>query len=154
MYSKPHCHTIRSWRMFEIAFLTGAAAIIYRPRGHRGSGQVVRGRSMGESDLNSRGPAVISVGSSRGHDLNPGDKTKIAAATTRMLPVEAPVNILIVDDEPKNLTVLEAILDAPGYRLVRAESAEHALLALLADGLTLLILDTRMPGATGLELAQ
>ncbi|HWO34483.1 MAG TPA: response regulator [Candidatus Acidoferrum sp.] len=109
---------------------------------------------MGESDLNSRRPTVISVGSSRGHDLNPGDKTKIAAATTRMLPVQAPVNILIVDDEPKNLTVLEAILDAPGYRLVRAESAEQALLALLADEFALLILDIRMPGVTGLELAQ
>jgi len=109
---------------------------------------------MGESDLNSRGPAVISVGSSRGHDLNPGDKTKIAAATTPMLPGQAPVNILIVDDEPKNLTVLEAILDDPGYRLVRAESAERALLALLADEFALLILDIRMPGVTGLELAQ
>jgi len=109
---------------------------------------------MSESDLNSRGPAAISVASSRGHDLNPGDKTKIAAATTRMLPVQAPVNILIVDDEPKNLTVLEAILDAPGYRLVRAESAEQALLALLADEFALLILDIRMPGVTGLELAQ
>src|SRR6266849_4544322 len=109
---------------------------------------------MGESDLNSRGPAAISVGSSRGHDLNPGDKTKIAAATTPMLPEQEPVNILIVDDEPKNLTVLEAILDAPGYRLVRAESAEQALLALLADEFALLILDIRMPGVTGLELAQ
>ncbi len=109
---------------------------------------------MGESDLNSRGPSAISVGSSRGHDLDRGDKTKIAAATTRMLPVQASVNILIVDDEPKNLTVLEAILDAPGYRLVRAESAEQALLALLADEFALLILDIRMPGVTGLELAQ
>jgi PAS domain S-box-containing protein len=108
---------------------------------------------MGESDLNSRGPAVVSVGSSRGHDLN-GDKTKIAAATTPMLPGQAPVNILIVDDEPKNLTVLEAILDDPGFRLVRAESAEQALLALLADEFALLILDIRMPGVTGLELAQ
>jgi CheY-like chemotaxis protein len=32
----------------------------------------------------------------------------------------APVDILIVDDEPKNLTVLAAILDDPGYRLVAA----------------------------------
>jgi CheY-like chemotaxis protein len=54
---------------------------------------------------------------------------------------ETPVNILIVDDEPKNLTVLEAILDDPGYRLVRAGSAEQALLALLVDEFALLILD-------------
>src|SRR5258706_4268996 len=109
---------------------------------------------MSESDLNSRGPAAISVASSREQDRNPGDKTKIAAATTRMLPVQAPVNILIVDDEPKNLTVLEAILDAPGYRLVQADSADQALLALLADEFALLILDIRMPGVTGIELAQ
>src|SRR5215475_7863705 len=81
-------------------------------------------------------------------------KTKITAATTPVLPSDAPVNILIVDDEPKNLTVLEAILDDPGYRLVRAGSAEQALLALLADEFALLILDIRMPGVTGFELAQ
>jgi PAS domain S-box-containing protein len=67
---------------------------------------------------------------------------------------QAPINILIVDDEPKNLTVLEAILENPGYRLVRAESAEQALLALLADEFALLILDIRMPGVTGFELAK
>lgn len=64
-----------------------------------------------------------------------------------------PINILIVDDEPKNLTVLETILDDPGYRLVRAESADQALLALVADEFALLILDIRMPGMTGFELA-
>src|SRR5215470_5888218 len=81
-------------------------------------------------------------------------KTKITAATTPVLPTQAPINILIVDDEPKNLTVLEAILDDPGYRLVRAASAEQALLALLADEFALLILDVRMPDVTGFELAQ
>jgi PAS domain S-box-containing protein len=81
-------------------------------------------------------------------------KTKIGAAATPVLPSQAPINILIVDDEPKNLTVLEAILDDPGYRLVRAASAEQALLALLADEFGLLILDIRMPDVTGFELAQ
>jgi two-component sensor histidine kinase len=63
------------------------------------------------------------------------------------------INILIVDDEPKNLAVLEAVLDDPSYRLVRAESAEQALLALLAEEFALLVLDIRMPGVTGFELA-
>jgi signal transduction histidine kinase len=67
---------------------------------------------------------------------------------------EQPINILIVDDEPKNLTVLEAVLNDPGYRLVRAETAEKALLALVVDEFALLILDIRMPGMTGFELAQ
>jgi CheY-like chemotaxis protein len=65
-----------------------------------------------------------------------------------------PINILIVDDVPKNLTVLETVLDDPGYRLVRAESADQALLALVDEEFALLILDIRMPGMTGFELAQ
>lgn len=64
------------------------------------------------------------------------------------------VNILIVDDEPKNLTVLESVLDDPGYRLVRASSGQEALLALMADEFAVLVLDVRMPGMTGFELAQ
>jgi PAS domain S-box-containing protein len=67
---------------------------------------------------------------------------------------EVPINILIVDDEPKNLTVLESVLDNPGYRLVRATSADEALLALIVDEFALLILDISMPGMTGFELAQ
>ena len=65
-----------------------------------------------------------------------------------------PVNILIVDDEPKNLAVLETILDDPGYRLLRATSGEEALLALMADEFALLVLDVRMPGMSGFEVAQ
>ena len=65
-----------------------------------------------------------------------------------------PINILIVDDEPRNLLVLETILHNPGYRLVRAESSDQALLALVAEEFALLILDIRMPGMTGFELAQ
>lgn len=64
------------------------------------------------------------------------------------------VNILIVDDEPKNLTVLESVLDDPGYRLVRANSGQEALLALMAEEFAVLVLDVRMPGMTGFELAQ
>ncbi len=98
--------------------------------------------------------AVFDLETLRADTSNPEDKTKTAAATAPMLQGEAPINILIVDDEPRNLTVLEAILDNPGYRLVRAETAEQALLALLADEFALLILDIRMPGVTGFELAQ
>ena len=65
-----------------------------------------------------------------------------------------PINILIVDDDPRNLLVLETVLDDPGYRLIRAESADQALLALVVEEFALLILDIRMPGMTGFELAQ
>lgn len=63
------------------------------------------------------------------------------------------VNVLIVDDEPKNLAVLESVLDDPGYRLVRASSGEEALLALMAEEFAVLVLDVRMPGMSGFELA-
>ena len=66
----------------------------------------------------------------------------------------AAINVLIVDDEPKNLAVLETVLDNPEYRLVRAESADQALLALVAEEFALLILDIRMPNMDGLQLAQ
>ncbi|TFY97528.1 hybrid sensor histidine kinase/response regulator [Ramlibacter rhizophilus] len=80
------------------------------------------------------------------------DDTNKAAAIE---PVDArPVNILIVDDEPRNLTVLESILDQPDYRLVRANSGDEALLALMADQFAVLVLDIRMPGMSGFELAQ
>ena len=72
------------------------------------------------------------------------------------LPVaeEIPIDILIVDDEPKNLLALETVLENPGYRLVRAGSADEALLALVAQEFALLILDIQMPGMNGFELAQ
>jgi PAS domain S-box-containing protein len=91
---------------------------------------------------------------STGGGVTRDDQTKTAAPSTREPLSQAHVNILIVDDEPKNLTVLEAILDDPGYRLIRALSAEQALLALLADEFALLILDVRMPDVTGFELAR
>jgi PAS domain S-box-containing protein len=90
---------------------------------------------------------------------SPGDQTQDpqaqrpgAVASATAIP-SAPINILIVDDEPKNLTVLETILHDPGYRLVRAQSGEQALLALVDEEFALLILDIRMPGMTGFELA-
>lgn len=64
------------------------------------------------------------------------------------------VNILIVDDEPKNLSVLETVLGDPGYRLVRAGTGSEALLAMMAEEFAVLVLDVQMPDMTGFELAQ
>lgn len=76
-----------------------------------------------------------------------------AAAPTSVRP-DDPINILIVDDEPGNLTVLESVLDDPGYRLVRAASAEQAWLALGEEEFALLILDINLSGTAGIELAR
>ncbi|HZR46305.1 MAG TPA: ATP-binding protein, partial [Candidatus Manganitrophaceae bacterium] len=63
------------------------------------------------------------------------------------------VNILLVDDRPENLLALEAILDSPDYRLVRAHSAEEALKCLLTDDFAVILLDVQMPGLNGFETA-
>jgi PAS domain S-box-containing protein len=63
------------------------------------------------------------------------------------------VNILLVDDEVRNLDVLESILSSPGYRLVRAQSAQEALMALIDGEFAAIVLDIQMPGTNGLELA-
>jgi signal transduction histidine kinase len=64
------------------------------------------------------------------------------------------VEFLLVDDEPMNLEALEAILEAPDYRLLRAEDAETALRLLLTHDVAAIILDIKMPGISGVELAR
>lgn len=65
-----------------------------------------------------------------------------------------PIDILLVDDEPRNLDALEVILAAPGYRLIRALSGEAALAALLNHDIAAMVLDIRMPDVSGVELAR
>src|SRR5579859_2339180 len=64
------------------------------------------------------------------------------------------IDILLVDDEPRNLDALESVLDDPGYRLLRAENADRALHLLLENDVAAIVLDIKMPGVSGFELAQ
>lgn len=60
--------------------------------------------------------------------------------------------ILVVDDEPENLYVLEALLD-DDWDVLTAESGADALALLETAGeVDLVISDQRMPGMTGVEL--
>jgi signal transduction histidine kinase len=61
---------------------------------------------------------------------------------------------LLVDDEVRNLVALEAILEEPDYRLHRALNADEALRLLLQRDVAAIVLDIKMPGVSGLELAQ
>ena len=62
-------------------------------------------------------------------------------------------NILLVDDEERNLDVLETLLESPEYNLVRALTAERALMLLLDGEFAAIVLDIQMPGMSGIELA-
>jgi signal transduction histidine kinase len=68
--------------------------------------------------------------------------------------MDAAIDILLVDDEPRNLDALEAILAGPSYRLIRAGGGDEALRLLLEHDVAAIVLDIRMPGVTGFELAQ
>jgi CheY-like chemotaxis protein len=61
--------------------------------------------------------------------------------------------ILLVDDRAENLLALEAILGALDQTLVRANSGEEALKALLTDDFAVILLDVQMPGLDGFETA-
>jgi PAS domain S-box-containing protein len=63
------------------------------------------------------------------------------------------VKVLIVDDEPRNLDTLEVMLASTGCTLVRAHSADEALLAMLRHEFAAMIFDIRMPRMGGIELA-
>ena len=63
------------------------------------------------------------------------------------------VKVLIVDDEGRNLDALEVMLQPTGCTSIRATSADEALLALLRHDFAAMILDIKMPGMSGIELA-
>jgi two-component system response regulator HupR/HoxA len=59
--------------------------------------------------------------------------------------------ILVVDDEPRVLDALEAILAAE-FRVLRAGNGEEALRVLEREDAAVIVTDYRMPGMTGVEL--
>ncbi len=69
------------------------------------------------------------------------------------VPATEIARILLVDDESRNLDVLESILQSPDYGLVRVQTPDQALMALLEGEFAAIVMDVQMPGMTGFELA-
>ena len=65
----------------------------------------------------------------------------------------APVNILLVDDQPGRLLTYRAILEPLGERLVEASSGTEALQRLMDEEFAVILLDVNMPGMDGFETA-
>ncbi|QJW84549.1 response regulator [Ramlibacter terrae] len=65
-----------------------------------------------------------------------------------------PANVLIVDDQPANLLALEAAPEPLHVNMVRAVSGPQALAALEQRDYAAVLLDVRMPGMDGFEVAR
>lgn len=64
------------------------------------------------------------------------------------------VKVLVVDDNPDNLKVMEHILSGPEIELVKVGSGPEALKALLEpEDFALIFMDVRMPGLDGFDVA-
>jgi PAS domain S-box-containing protein len=63
-------------------------------------------------------------------------------------------HILLVDDQPANLTVLETVLAELGQVLVSVTSGEAALRELLERDFAVVLMDVRMPTMSGFETAE
>jgi adenylate cyclase len=68
--------------------------------------------------------------------------------------VRTPPRILIVDDTPANVHILQARLAANGYDIVTATDGEQALAAVRETGPDLILLDVMMPKLDGLEVCR
>ncbi|MBU2648334.1 response regulator [bacterium] len=60
-------------------------------------------------------------------------------------------NILIVDDDPGNLEILEMMLKDLNVQFIEALSGEEALTLMAAHEIALVLMDVQMPGMTGFE---
>ncbi len=65
-----------------------------------------------------------------------------------------PGTVLVVDDLEANLDLLEDLLVAEGYRVLRARSTAEALEVVVREAPDLLLSDIRMPGQDGFALCQ
>jgi signal transduction histidine kinase len=65
-----------------------------------------------------------------------------------------PSTILVVDDDPRNVRLMESILKSSGYPVLTAEDGEQALEVIARDHPDAVLLDVMMPRMSGLELCR
>lgn len=68
--------------------------------------------------------------------------------------MDSSARILVVDDVPQNVRLLEDILTAKGYEVVTATTGDEAIAAVDSMPLSLVLLDVVMPGKNGFEVCR
>jgi signal transduction histidine kinase/ActR/RegA family two-component response regulator len=93
-------------------------------------------------------------------DLPQPDSTAAVSAAQREFTAalhrtgRATVRILLVEDNPANLKVTQALLEAIGCRVVTARNGLEAIAAYREDGFDLILMDCQMPEMDGYEAAR
>ena len=70
------------------------------------------------------------------------------------MPFPSPANILIVDDMPTNLRLLDSILTQQGYNVRNAINGKLALIGVKKTDIDLILLDVMMPEMNGYEVCK
>jgi signal transduction histidine kinase len=83
-----------------------------------------------------------------------GASTEASEPKTRLDTGEWKADVLLVDDEPKNLMALQALLEPLGQNLITARSGLEALRLVLQHNFAVIVLDVRMPEMDGFETAR
>ncbi len=63
----------------------------------------------------------------------------------------SPISVLIIDDDPVELTLITQLLEIKGFRVIRAEDGLAGIEAVQASRPDIILLDIRMPGLDGFE---
>jgi two-component system, OmpR family, response regulator MprA len=78
----------------------------------------------------------------------------LAAVSLATDKTERTTRVLIVDDEPRILSMMRRVLEADGYDVVMAGDGHSALDILRSQPIDLVILDVMMPGMDGFEVCR
>jgi class 3 adenylate cyclase len=79
---------------------------------------------------------------------------RVATSADAMMPAAPPVGgmqptVLVVDDDASNRDLLSRRVERLGYRTIQAENGREALVAMMAGGIDLVLLDIMMPVMDG-----
>jgi two-component system, OmpR family, response regulator MprA len=78
----------------------------------------------------------------------------LAAVSPVAEKAERTARVLIVDDEPRILSMMRRVLEADGYGVVLAGEGQSALDILRSEPIDLVVLDVMMPGMDGFEVCR
>jgi DNA-binding response OmpR family regulator len=75
-------------------------------------------------------------------------------ATPEAAASDAPIHVLVVDDVPANLRLLDAVLTPRGFVVTTAANGTEALAAIESADVDVVLLDVNMPGPSGYEVCR